>query len=125
MYCKSLGTCTVEDEKHFLLKCPMSKELREKFLPPALPDNNMNDEGQFVQLLTNSDLQSLAKFIYMAFDNRDICLDVLSTISEVTQYVEDICLKTQNEDSVIMPYKIKNTSNRGLKLLLSRVDLVT
>ena len=126
LYCKSLGTCIVEDEKHFLLHCPMSKELRENLLPLALlANNNVNDENKFIQLLTNSDLQTLAKFIYMAFENRDICLDVLGTINAVTQYVEDICLKTQNEDSVIMPYKIKNTSHEGLKLVLSRVDLAT
>ena len=29
-YCRAHGTAVVEDEKHFLLHCPMSEELREK-----------------------------------------------------------------------------------------------
>jgi hypothetical protein len=74
--------------------------------------------------MTNSDLlPSTAKFIHMTFEQREIYLEVLNTITDITKFVENICLKTLNEDSVIMPYKIKNTSNSGLKLLLSRVDL--
>ena len=74
--------------------------------------------------MTNSVLiQSTAKFVYKAFKNRDLCLEVLNTINDVTECVEDICLKTQHEDSVIMPYKIQSQS--GLKLILSRVDLAS
>ena len=114
----------VEDEEHFLLHCPMSKELREKLLPVEVSDKNIDDEEKFVQLMTNSDLlPSTAKFIHMTFEQREIYLEVLNTITDITKFVENICLKTLNEDSVIMPYKIKNTSNSGLKLLLSRVDL--
>ena len=69
--------------------------------------------------------QSTAEFVYMAFENRDLSLEVLSTLNDITEYVEDICLKTQHENSVIMPYKIKNKSQNGLKLILSRVDLVS
>ena len=123
-YCQSLGVSIVEDEKHFLLRCPMSKELREKHLPMAIVnDSILNDNEKFAYILTNSDLQSTAKFIHMAFENRDLCLDVLGTIREIVGYVEDICLKTAHEDSVIMPYRVRNVSQGGLKVLLSRVDL--
>ena len=126
-YCKALGTRQVEDEKHFLLHCPMSKELREKCLPmEVINDNVLTDDEKFINIMTNSVLiQSTAKFIYMAFENRDLSLEVLNTINDITEYVEDICLKTQHEKDVIMPYKIQNISQGGLKLLLSRVDLVS
>ena len=108
----------VKDEKHFLLHCPMSKELREKCLPiEILNDNVLSDNEKFTNIMTNSVLiQSTAKFVYEAFKNRDLCLEVLNTINDVTECVEDICLKTQHEDSVIMPYKIQSQS--GLKLIL-------
>ena len=124
-YCKALGSTLVEDEKHFLLHCPMSKELREKCLPiEILNDNVLSDNEKFINIMTNSVLiQSTAKFVYEAFKNRDLCLEVLNTINDVTECVEDICLKTQHEDSVIMPYKIQSQS--GLKLILSRVDLAS
>ena len=86
----------------------MSKELREKFLPLTVVNNsNLNDDEKIVDILTNSDLQKTAKFIYMAFENRDLCLDVPSTVNDIIDYVEDICLKTQHEDNVIMPYRVK------------------
>ena len=116
-YCKALGTRQVEDEKHFLLHCPMSKELREKCLPmEVINDNVLTDDEKFINIMTNSVLfQSTAKFVYMAFENRDLSLEVLSTLNDITEY----------ENSVIMPYKIKNKSQNGLKLILSRVDLVS
>ena len=126
-YCKALGSRLVEDEKHFLLHCPMSKELREKCLPmEVINDNVLTDDEKFINIMTNSVLfQSTAKFVYMAFENRDLSLEVLNTINDITEYVEDICLKTQHENSVIMPYKIQNKSQSGLKLVLSRVDLAS
>ena len=123
-YCQTLGQSIVEDEKHFLLHCPMSKELREKFLPLTVVNNtNLNDDEKIVDILTNSDLQKTAKFIYMAFEHRDLCLDVLTTVKDIIDYVEDICLKTQHEDNVIMPYRVKNVSKQCLKLVFSRIDL--
>ena len=104
-YCKALGTRQVEDEKHFLLHCPMSKELREKCLPmEVINDNVLTDDEKFINIMTNSVLiQSTAKFIYMAFENRDLSLEFLNTINDITEYVEDICLKTQHKKEVIMP----------------------
>ena len=89
-------------------------------------DKVLTDDEKLVTILTNPVLfQSTAKFVYLAFKNRDLNLEVLNIINDVTEYVEDICLKTQHEDSVIMPYKIQNISQGGLKLVLSRVDLVS
>ena len=73
--------------------------------------------------MTCFDLESTAKFIHLAFENRDLCLDVLNTIKNITDYVEDICSKTQHENDVIMPYKVQKASKDGLKLVFSRVDL--
>ena len=125
-YCRSLGHTAVEDEMHFLLHCPMSKELRENLLPTeTLNDIALSDSEKFVNIMTGSDLQSTAKFIHLAFENRDLCLDVLNTIKDITNFVEDICQKTQHENEVIMPYKVQTVGKGGLKLVLSRVDLTS
>ena len=125
-FCQSLGHTVVEDEIHFLLHCPMSKELRENLLPmETLNDIALSDSEKFVNIMTGSDLQSTAKFIHLAFENRDLCLDVLSTMKDITNFVEDICQKTQHENEVIMPYKVQTVDKGGLKLVLSRVDLAS
>ena len=125
-YCQSLGHSVVEDEIHFLLHCPMSTELRENLLPrETLNDIALSDSEKFVNIMTCSDLQSTAKFIHLAFENRDLCLDVLNTVKDITDYVEDICLKTQHENEVIMPYKVQKVSKGGLKLTFLRVDLTS
>ena len=98
----------------------------KKLLKEVINDDVLTDDEKFINIMTNSVLiQSTAKFIYMAFENRDLSLEVLNTINNITEYVEDICLKTQHEKDVIMPYKIQNISQGGLKLLLSRVDLMS
>ena len=89
-------------------------------------DSGLTEEEKFINIMTNPVLlQSTAKFVYMAFENRDLSLEVLNTINDITAFVEDICLKTQHESSVIMPYKVKNTNQSGLRLVLTRVDLVS
>ena len=84
-------------------------------------DSILNNDEKFAYILTNSNLQLTAKFVYMAFENREICLDVLGTIKDITGFVEDICLKTKHEDSVIMPYKVQNI--RVVVLGVSRINL--
>ena len=123
-YCQTFGSRVVEDETHFLLHCPMSKELRENLLPhEILNDVALTDSEKFINIMTCSDLESTAKFIHLGFENRDLCVDVLNTIKNITDYVEDICLKTQHENDVIMPYKVQKASKDGLKLVFSRIDL--
>ena len=49
-FCKQQGLQKVEDEQHFLLVCPMSKELRERFLPLEILNNcHLTDDEKFTQ----------------------------------------------------------------------------
>ena len=41
-YCQFTGQETVEDEMHFLLRCPMVSEIREKILPPQILHDTLN-----------------------------------------------------------------------------------
>ena len=87
-YCKVMGTLSVEDEKHFLLKCPMSKELRDNYLPQDILQNILlREEDKMTQILTDSDMNQIAKFIHLAFEQRDLNLEVLSTLQDVTESV--------------------------------------
>ena len=124
-YCQKSGHNIVEDEMHFLLHCPMFKELREKLLPLAtLNDHSQSDSEKFVNIMT-FDPQVTAKYIHRAFEIRDLCLDVMNTLKDITDYVEDICIKTQHEVDVIMPYRVRKVSKTGLNLVFSRIDLTT
>ena len=117
----------------------MSKELREKYLPPAiLHDNLLNEEEKLIQIMTNSDLNQTAKFIFLAFEHRDITLEVLNTLHDLTEFVENNTQNASNncpETQVVSnghktpsiegsnkSYKIKTVSQDGLKLLLTRID---
>ena len=61
----------VEDEYHFLLVCPMYRELRKKYLPSFYcrwPSKN-----KFIKLLNDNQvsvLKKLAKFVYIANEKR-------------------------------------------------------
>ena len=61
----------VEDEYHFLLVCPMYRELRETYLPSFYcrwPSTN-----KFTKLLNDdqaSVLKKIAKFVYIANEKR-------------------------------------------------------
>ena len=118
-FCKQRGTDKVEDEKHFLLSCPMSKELREKFLPKHILNNSrLNDDEKFTKIIL-SDPKNTAKFTFLAFEHRDITLDVLNTLQDMMGNVETL-LREQNfnkEDNI--EYVVKDVSNNGMKLTLS------
>ena len=87
-------------------------------------DHSLSDSEKFVNIMT-FDPQVTAKFIHLALENRDLCLDVINTLKDITDYVEDICIKTQHEVDVIMPYRVRKVSKTGLNLVFSRIDLTT
>ena len=107
MYCKAHGKIAVEDETHFLLKCPMSNELREKYLPKTVVQNNlMRDDEKLIQIMKNADLSMTAKFIYMAFEHREITLDVLNTIQDLTTEVVSLSKNSTQEVNSNVLYEI-------------------
>ena len=110
-YCQFTGQETVEDEMHFLLRCPMVSEIREKFLPPQiLHDTQISDEEKFSFLMSDNeanDLRQTAKLIYQAFQEREIKLDVLHTLSELVSSTENVLKKPDPGEDV----KINHNGN--------------
>ena len=135
-----MGEKAVEDEIHFLLKCPMFNEIRESLLPPQNYQNmQLDDENKFAMVMANSEINCLkqtAKFIYLAFEERDIKLDVLKTLTDLVASTEILLSKNPDpeEDTTAtnnnkndteslgrnLNYKIKNQSHDGLKITLCK-----
>ena len=133
-YCQLKGQTAVEDEIHFLIKCPMSQGIRENSFPPQnLQDTQLTDEEKFVLLMSDNetnDLRKTAKFIYCAFEEREIQLDVLNTLKDLVTSTEKLLSKPdpgikhqtcRNKSKEKFPiYEVKNVSQNGLKIILSR-----
>ena len=121
-YCKQQqGLATVEDEKHFLLSCPMYKELREEFLPNTILNNNLlTEDDKFIRIMSDTDLKKTAKFIFLSFEHRDITLDVMNTLDEMVGNVES-SLTCQNVGGTLSSYTIKNVSSDGMKITLQKL----
>ena len=122
-YCKFKDINVVEDEAHFLLDCPMSRELRDKYLPQEILNNNwMSSEEKMIQILSNSDLKLTAKFISQSFEHREITLDVLNTLDDLKKNVETLIIDQTSEIREKPDvYCIKNVSTDGLKIVFSRL----
>ena len=124
-YCKSKGVDAVEDEAHFLLSCLMTRELRDKYLPRnILDDSQTSREEKMVQILTHCEIKTVAKFIYLSFQHREITLDVLDTLDSLVKNVESLVSRqnTSKEDYNPDIFFVKNVSPNGLKIVLSRVE---
>ena len=122
--CHLEGDNSVEDEIHFLVRCPVYQKLRENLLPQhVLLDRNMTDEQKFVEIMTNFEVKNIARFVYLAFEERKIKLDVLSTLKDLVSSTEILLKKERNTPDPGKPntFQIKWCSNDGMKLTLSRV----
>ena len=95
-FCKFKGKKVVEDEIHFLLACPMYDKIRENLLPSQKLNNHVwATEEKFVQIMSDFDnIKATAKYIYLAFAERQITLDVLNTLQDLVSSAESM-LKTQ------------------------------
>ena len=63
-------------------------------------------------------VKSVAKFIYQAFEDRKISLEVLSFINSMTDYVDKYIADASNPQK--NSYVVKNYIEDGLKITLSR-----
>ena len=94
----------------------MSKELRERFLPLEILNNcHLTDDEKFTQAFLY-DMKKTAKFIFLAFENRDITLDVLNTLHEMMANVDSLLRK---ESIISGTYVVKSVRNGGMKMTLS------
>ena len=122
-HCEFQGNKVVEDEIHFLITCPMYDKIREDLLPPqVLANNTLTAEEKFVEMVSNNDtIKSTAKFIYLAFTERQIKLDVLNTIKELVSSTESNLGKNLTpEPGPRQTFSIKNVSQDGMKITLLR-----
>ena len=116
---QTMGNKAIEDEMHFLVSCPMYKELRDNFLPPQIIQNNaLNEEEKFVQTMTKCDTKITAKFVYQAFEDREINLDALNAINDIIESVGKIPLC--NDKS--RPYTITKLGKVGTKFKICKTS---
>ena len=103
----------------------MYKELRENLLPPQiLYSKQISDQQKFVEIMTNFDKRATAKFVYQAFNEREIRLDVLNTLNEIVSSTETL-LRNENKNASHPGakdiYQVKCLSNDGLKLKFFKI----
>ena len=74
--------------------------------------------------MANSDMRRVAKYIFLAFEHRDITLDVIITLHEMVSILESQHIDTTRNKTNPGPlFKIKSVSNDGMKITLSKVGL--
>ena len=78
----------VEDEVHFLLKCPIYKNIRKHIHGQLLDSPSLPDFEQAVHLLLQSDLRMLAKFVYEAFTTRENAIVAQETLVDIISQLE-------------------------------------
>ena len=78
----------IEDEIHFLTKCKHFQQLREPLLTSCSQLRPQfeyySDEEKFIFIMTTPVLMgNVSKFIHSAFEERDVALDVITTIDNM------------------------------------------
>ena len=142
-FCKTLGKIEIEDEAHFLIRCPQYKELRERYLPlNILGNNDLTDERKMINILKNSECyKSLAKFTYQAFEERKDNLEIIKTIEDMIDLTEinaaipnpeytisklstcglKMTIEKNSPSHAQKSYEIVDSSNNGMKVTLAKV----
>ena len=84
--CRNIQIQAIEDEKHFLLHCPMYNTFRyDQYRNIATKQSNLldlEDNEKFVWLVSQEDtdcIQSLSKFINKAFKKRKSTLEIANS----------------------------------------------
>ena len=121
-YCKAHGKEEVEDEAHFLVSCPQHNELRKSLLPQnILHNNSLSNKDKLAQILSESEhIKSVAKFIYLAFEDRKLSLEVLGSIDALIDSVDKYI--THASDPQKNQYGIISSREDGMKITLLRIS---
>ena len=73
MYCQIYGQNVVEDELHFLFKCPLYNDIRLVYIPGYLSTGN-DACTKMVRLLNSKSsrtLSNISRYIYFGFKKRN------------------------------------------------------
>ena len=92
-FCQRIhGIREVEDEAHFLLKCPQYKELRESLLPSDIINSNtLSDREKMIKILSQGNIsKSVAKFTHQAFEDRKIGLEVMGFLWDLVSEINTL-----------------------------------
>ena len=140
----SLCRKDVEDETHFLIKCPMYKGLKHYLTDynNILTSNMNSNQDKAVKLLSCRDLKPIAKYVYEAFEERKIMIDSLTTLNNVIENIdkqEKVTAKIETDVKYVIGsmiakientfksdkidqnfYAIKDISSDGLKLTIHK-----
>ena len=111
----------MEDEAHFLVSCPLYNELREKLLSHNIFPTYLCEKDKATQILSDpKQIKDVAKFIFLAFEEREINLEALSSINDMIDSVEKHIASAS--DPLKNQYAVKNTCEDGLNLSLVRIS---
>merc|ERR1712212_1355242 len=95
----------IEDEVHFLLKCPIYQNIRKHIHGQLLDSPSLSDFEQTVHLLLQSDLRMLAKFVYEAFTTRENAIVAQETLVDIISQLE----KTEKDTEEGIAKDVQNT----------------
>ena len=124
---------TIEDETHFLIRCPMYKDIRTEHLPPTLLTENTPDLNKAVKMLKCNDMSSISKFIHELFKHRGIMSDSLATLDNLIGKVENTVASDEKIEQVVAKslsgiisdivrsehtYKVVNFDENSLKMTI-------
>ena len=93
--CTFCRTDAIEDETHFLIRCPIYQNIRTEHLPLRTQPDHRLDVDKAVRLLTSHNSEPVSKLVHELFKHRGIMSDSLTTLDNVIGKVEAILLDCQ------------------------------
>lgn len=74
--CRICNDRSVEDETHFLVRCPAYTNLRQQHFTPEQLRTGGSDTDQMVSLMTVAEPKHLANYIIQAYEHRGSLLNM-------------------------------------------------
>ena len=133
--CTLCVTNTVEDETHFLIKCPIYQDIRTENMPQTVMTDDIPDNDKAVKFLKSKDQSHVAYLIHEMLNHRGIMLDSQAIINNIIDRVEtSISADTKIEKEVTKTlsqmisnvvkseklFKIENFDDKSLKMTIRK-----
>jgi hypothetical protein len=87
----------VEDESHFLIRCPFYSEIRTRFPDLFTFPSHLDDPAKALLLLNSDHQNKTAKYVHEALDLRGVLLDSQSTLSDIISRIESCEERSKKE----------------------------